>query len=90
MIIENQGLSREDFDVIADRFEMRLYREYYAPRIRINIYRSEMWGVHSRTIVGMPGDVQRRIRQLTGDSCLAEVTRWGVPVVTTETSGQPY
>jgi hypothetical protein len=90
LIIENQGLGREDFDVIADRFEMRLYREYYSPRVRIDIYQSDTWGVHSRTIVGMPGDVQLRIRQLTGDSCLAEVMRWGVPVVTTETSGRPY
>jgi hypothetical protein len=45
LVIENQGLSREDYDVIADRFEMRLYREYYAPLIRINIYRSARCGV---------------------------------------------
>jgi len=90
LIIENQGVRREDYDAIADRFELRLYREYYAPRIRIDVYQSAMWGVHSRTIVGMPGDVQRRIQQLVGGSSLAEVMRWSVPVVTTETSGRPY
>ena len=89
LVKENQGLTRADFDTIADSLELRLYKEYYASRVHILVDESAI-AVHSQTIVGMPSPIQARIARLVGGSSLEEVMHWGVPVETHSTSGKPF
>jgi hypothetical protein len=89
LLRDNQSLTRSDFDTLANRFEMALYKEYYSSRAHITIYQSSTWGVHSQNIEDMPTAVQGRIARLVGGSALDEVRRWGVPVETVQTRGGP-
>ncbi len=89
---ENDELRSVDpaqYNELSRRFEIDLYRRHYSTRAYIHIYRSDMWGVHSREVMGIPDDVEAALRGRlqAAESMLALARAWGLPERVTETSG---
>lgn len=77
------------YNELSRQFEIELYRRHYSTRAYIHVYRSDMWGVHSREVMGIPDDVEAALRgRLRAARSMLELARaWGLPTQVTETSG---
>ncbi|MGC9360453.1 MAG: DUF4157 domain-containing protein, partial [Anaerolineae bacterium] len=86
---EVRSVDPAQYNELSRRFEIELYRRHYSTRAYIHEYRSDMWGVHSRDVRGIPDDVQAALRgRLRAARSMLELARaWGLRTEVTETSG---